>query len=553
MQPRPATWWPLGLYTVLSLLLFGLPVLRHFGSRAIASDPIDSSQFMWFFAWWPHALLHGLNPFVTHLMFVPDGFNLTWTTSMPGPSLLLAPVTLALGPAVTWNVIQLLSPALSGWTAFLLCRHITGDRRASLVAGYVFGFSPYMLIHLTGGPYLALVALLPVFVLLALRRLEGLDSPRRFVVLMTLALVAEFSISSEVLATATLFGAFALAIALMLYSRRRRDLLHLIALLAVAYAVLAVVVSPWLYYFFFGQHYPPGQTFFQADVTSFVIPPGLVAVSKFPHGIVNGLRGSNTESYLGFPLLLVLAFYGWECRRRRSTWLTLGVVAIAVLFSLGAFLLVHGHTTSIKGPWDLVSKLPVLRYAIPVRLIVFAFLPAAIGVALWLRGRGGRLRWALALAVVVSYVPPVTNAAWHFHISDPAFFASGEYHRYLSSSDNVLTVPVWGPNERWQADTKFAFRLSAGYAGNPFPPSYARYATWQTLLSGHLTADYAAQLRKFLTDKRVTAVVVDKRAFPAPWLTLFGSLGVRPSDTGGVLFYRLRSSPSAPLPAGTAR
>ena len=51
--------WPLGLYTVLSLVLFGLPVLGRLGSRIIASDAIDSSQFMWFFAWWPHALLHG--------------------------------------------------------------------------------------------------------------------------------------------------------------------------------------------------------------------------------------------------------------------------------------------------------------------------------------------------------------------------------------------------------------------------------------------------------------------------------------------------------------
>ncbi len=43
-------------------------------------------------------------------------------------------------------------------------------------------------------------------------------------------------------------------------------------------------------------------------------------------------------------------------------------------------------------------------------------------------------------------------------------------------------------------------------------------------------------------------IVVDKRAFPAPWLTLFGSLGVRPVDTGGVLVYRLRASDRAPLP-----
>ena len=51
----------------------------------------------------------------------------------------------------------------------------------------------------------------------------------------------------------------------------------------------------------------------------------------------------------------------------------------------------------------------------------------------------------------------------------------------------MLTVPAWGPNERWQADTGFRFKLADGYAGNPFPPSYTRYPTWNTLLTGQLT------------------------------------------------------------------
>lgn len=538
----------LAVYLLLSLLLFGIPVIAHPRGHIISSDELDSSQFMWFLSWWPHALLHGLNPFVTHLMFVPDGFNLTWATSMPGPSLLLAPITLAFGPALTWNVIQLLAPALSSWTAFLLCRHLTGNPRASLLAGYVFGFSPYMLVHLTGGPYLALVALLPVFVLLVLRQLEGRDSPRRFVVLMALALVAQFSISVEVLATATLFGGIALVLALLLFPARRRELWHVIGLLAAAFVVLAVLVSPWLYFFFFGRHYPPGATHFKANLASFVLPPGLVALAKSPHAIVGSFRGSITESYLGLPLVALLVTFAWELRRRRSTWLLLASAGAAMILSLGSTIAIRERSTGVRGPWYPLSHLPVLRYAIPVRLAVFALLPAAIAVALWLSGRGGRWRWALAGLVVASFFPAIGNRAWNVAIADPPFIASGQYRAFIGPHDNVLTVPVWGPNERWQADTKFAFALSAGYAGNPFPPAYARYPMWNTLLTGHLTPDYRAQLRRFLADKRVTVIVVDKRAFPAPWLTLFGSLGVRPVDTGGVLVYRLRASDRAPLP-----
>jgi hypothetical protein len=531
--------WPLGAYLLLSLLLFGLPVLGHLGSRIVASDALDSSQFMWFFAWWPHALLHGLNPFVTHAMFVPDGFNLAWSTAMPGPSVLLSPVTLAFGPAVTWNVIQLTAPALSGWTAFLLCRHITGELWPSLLGGYVFGFSPNMLICLTGGPYLALVALLPVFVLLVLRRLEGSLARRRFVMWMTLALTAQYLISSEVLATSTLFGAIALVLAYGLFAERRAALIDVAKLLLGAYAATVVLISPFLYFFLFGHHYPPGATNFSADVFFFAVPPKLVALTRHAPPFVH----SNTTTYLGLPLIALIGLFIWQERRRRTTWLLAVSLLLAALLSLGNYVHVRGQQTSIPGPWLLLHHLPVLRYAIPPRFALYVVFPAAVIVALWLSrasisDHNGIVRWAIALLAVAFIVPDVGSSAWDTHVRDPKFFSSGAYRSYLKPTDNVLTVPAWGPNERWQADTRFRFRLSAGYAGNPFPASYTRYPTWNTLLTGQLTPDYAGQLRRFVAAKRVTAIVVDA-SVPGPWTKLFSSLGVRPVATGGVLLYRL--------------
>ncbi len=535
--------WPLGLYTLLSLLLFGLPVLGHFGSRIVAADAIDSSAFMWFFAWWPHALLHGLNPFVTHAMFVPNGYNLSWSTTMPGPAILLSPVTLAFGPAVTWNVIQLLSPALSGWTAFLLCRQLGARTWPSLLGGYVFGFSPYMLVHLTGGPHLALVALLPVFVLLVLRRIDGSMQPRRFVITMTAALTAQYLVAGEVLATATLFGGIALILAYALYAEHRAALIDVTKLTVVAYAATVVLISPFLLFFFFGHQYPPGDTHFSADLAAFALPPSsLIALTRHQPAFV----GSIPETYLGLPLIILVGLFVWQERHSRRSWLIALTLLIAAAFSLGRHLNVRHQQTSIPMPWDLVAQLPVLRYAIPVRFALFVALPAALIVALWLSSsslRGSRQIGAAALAVLViaSIVPDVGSSAWNTHIADPAFFSSGSYRGYLKPSDNVLTIPVWGANERWQADTGFRFNLSAGYAGQQFPQEYARYPTWNTLLTGRLTPDYAAQLRRFVADKRVTAVVVDQTV-PGPWRTLFGSLGVKPVATGGVLLYRLRST-----------
>jgi hypothetical protein len=530
--------WPLALYAALSLLLFGVHIVGHLGSRIVASDAIDSSQFMWFFAWWPHALLHGLNPFVTHAIFYPEGFNLTWSTAMPGPSIVLAPLTVAFGPAVTWNVIQLASPALSAWTAYLLCEHVAGRRWPSLVGGYIFGFSPYMLTHLTGGPYLALAALLPLVVLLVLRRVQGTIRTRSFVIALALALTGQYLISGEVLATSTLFGAFALLLGYLLYTERRPAITQTAKLIVLAYAATAVLISPFLYFFFFGHQYPPGATGFEADLTSFVIPPKLVALG-------GGATGSNLESYVGVPLVVLIAVFLWRGRRERAPRLLGLCLLAAAIAALGSRLFVDGHKTGIWLPWDLFRHLPVLRYAITVRFAVFIILPAAVIVALWLAkpsrdesvaARTGR--WGLALLAVALIVPAVGNSAWKTAIADPPFFQHGAYRTYLSGRDHVLTVPAWGPNERWVADAGFPFALSNGYAGNPFPASYTRYPTFETLLSGRLTADYARQLRRFIAAKHVTAIVV-QQGYPGPWRTLFGTLGVRPVATGGVLVYRL--------------
>jgi len=381
-----------------------------------------------------------------------------------------------------------------------------------------------------------------VFVLLTLRRVEGSIAPRRFVLAMTAALTAQYLISSEVFLTSTLFGAVALVIAFVLFAERRTTLFGVGKLVVAAYAATAILISPFLYYFFFGHHYPPGATFFTADLTSYVIPPPLVALTRHQPAFA----GSNDETYLGLPLIILMCVFLWQQRRSRSAWLIMLSALTAGIFSLGGYLWVHGTLTSIPLPWKLFGQLPLLRYAITLRFAVFVVLPAAVIVAMWLsrgpiRGRAAVIRWGLVGLAIVFIVPDVGSSIWNTKIKDPAFFASGTYRAYLRPSDRVLTIPAWGPNDRWQADTGFRFKLADGYVGQGFPASVTRYPIWSTLLSGSLTQDYAGELRRFVTAKGVTAIVVDETV-PGPWRTLFSTLGLRPVSTGGVLFYRIRPS-----------
>ena len=89
----------LAIYLALALIIFG---------RGLARDPAgsfigltaDPSVYMWFLVWWPHAIAHGLNPFVTDVLWAPAGFNLTWTTGIPLAGLVAAPITARFGPVV---------------------------------------------------------------------------------------------------------------------------------------------------------------------------------------------------------------------------------------------------------------------------------------------------------------------------------------------------------------------------------------------------------------------------------------------------------------------
>ena len=265
-------------------------------------------------------------------------------------------------------------------------------------------------------------------------------------------------------------------------------------------------------------------------------------VTGYHGSISQGPLGSRTEAYLGVPLVLLICIFAWQHRRSRAAQVVVWSVVVAWIASLGGRLLITGTNTKIPLPLLPLLHLPVLRSTIPVRFALYYTLPAAVIVAMWLTARGGIRRWALFAAVVAFMAPNFGNAAWNTKIYDPPFIATGMYSTYLRASDRVLTVPPWGANERWQAETKFAFTLATGYAG-VMPHSYVKFRIWRSLFNAQFGPNPGPQLRRFVAAKGVTAVVVDEQyvglGFLHYWTTLFGTLGVRPLDVGGVLLYRL--------------
>ena len=542
------------MYAGVSVALFGLPVLRDplhtYLGTGVASVPgyTDPSFYMWSFVWWPHAIANGLNPLFSHVAWAPDGFSLASAQTAPGLSLLLSPVTKASGPVATYNVVMLLAPALSAWTAYLLCSRLTRSFWPSVAGGYFFGFSSYELAQLTDHPNLALTFLVPLAIYLVVRRLEGSLSPRAFVILLAVLLVLQFSISPEILITMTLFGVLIGVVAVWRYGRDpssdvRARALGLFRSVAGAYAITFAVVAPYLV--FAVTHLPQlpqGWTFgYKTDLANIFLPTRLHRVGGSFLGDVSDRFAPVDESaaYMGSLVVLVILFLLGRSQallHRLLKW-TFG---ISVLASLGPTLSIVG-TRLIVLPWFFLAFLPVLKMALPARFILYAWLTITVMISLWLIQPSKRTwaRWALVVTSALLLLPNASIPYWHNRLPVPRFFAEGTYRSYVRQGENILIFPYAGNgfSMAWQAQSGMWFSMPEGRLC-PMPPGFQTWPIIRTFFGGPLRPTYKHELLEFLAAKDVSKIVV-VRATPGVWRKLFGALGVEPREVSDVLIYNV--------------
>lgn len=215
----------LGLFA-LGAIVMQRHAVANLGTTTSGSGLGDSTQFMWAMWWWPHAILHGINPFVTNAIWVPDAYNLGSVTSTPLPALVLAPLTALAGPVhgpiVSYNVANLLAPTIGAWFAYRLCLYLTRAPAASILGGWLYGFSSYGLAPLQGHLQFVFTFAAPAIVLLTLQLHRGDISRSRFVLLSALTLACQALCGTEILFTASLMGVVTLPVAFCCVPREGR-------------------------------------------------------------------------------------------------------------------------------------------------------------------------------------------------------------------------------------------------------------------------------------------------------------------------------------------
>ncbi len=544
-------------YILLSALIFGRKALGDIDHTVVGfgqSPPYygrDQSAYVWFLAWGAHAAFHLQNPFLTREIYAPGGYNLAWAASILGPALLFAPLTEVWGPIVTYDVLAILAPAGAAWGAYLLCRDLTTRRSSAVAGGLLFGFGTYEAAETINHLNLALVGLLPVAALLALRRARGRISRWKFVVGLGVVLGCQLWISSETFASGVVFGALALAIGSATREGAQRAAVLRTALEGGAALVLAAVIgAPYLWYALSAANPLSHQTGVEAgaDIANFVFP----TVVTWLHPWSTKLHGNLTEllSYMGPILLVVLIVFFVEFRRRRLARLLGAFMIAGLILTLGGKFIVGGERTGIWLPWSVLGELPLITHADPVRFVVYLWLAAAICIALWLDRSNARWsRWLAVVLVAVSLVPNLDAGLWGTPVDRPPLLFSRALTRYVPRGSTVLALPFGseGDSMFWQVEAHFEFRLAGGYVSLAVPREYAGLTIIRELHGRPPGPGLKRRLCGFLALTH-TSVVLLRLHTRGDWPAILRPLHEPPLRRGGFAIYDVDRSACATRP-----
>ena len=552
--PRPALLGAAAflVYLVLAILQWGLPVMTHFSTRYLTRFRADPDFYRWALAWTPWALLHGHDPLYSHYVFAPGGIDLTWSALIPGPAIVMWPITHLFGSVASSNTLKLLSFSLAGWGAYLVCHRLTKAFWPSLLGGYLFGFSTYM-VGQGGHLNLILIFPIPLLVYLAIRHVEGSMGTPTFIALTALGLLGLFSISTELFGTTVLFGGIAYLLALIFAGKDRIRVVKTALFTAVAYVIVGAAI--FVPYLLPAIRNTPDETLHplaraSADLLGFVVPRPDILIRFRPLAHISNRFSANLyedASYIGIALVLMLIGFGITERRRRGTWALLLFVLIVSILSLGPVLHIEGRLL-FQMPGALVAKIPLLKNATAQRWPMYSSLAIGVIAAIWVaRGdeRFGWIRWMLVIIGALMLLPHNPPDAGYPYDRTPTFFTQGTYRTVLHPDDNVLLiVGSRGEEMLWQSEADFAFKMPQGYTG-PLPPALRNEQLFRGLaVEGTLVViPTPEELQKWMTTQQVTAVVMVDTAAERYGLIL-RQAGLKPVYRGGgVSVWRMPEGP----------
>ena len=559
----------------------------------------DMTQMTWYLAWTPHALAHANNPFFTTTLNYPDGVNLAQNTSAPLLGLVTAPLTLAVNPVASLNLLLWLAFPLSATAMYVVARRLGAWPPAAFLAGALYGFSPHVVNQSFNHLNLAFVPL-PPLMLLALYETLRPDNPRvlRWGLALAGLSLAQFFISAEIAATTALTGLLATVLLGGSHPRQVVPAIRRSALaLAVAFAIMAAFVAYPAWFLLHGLNRYEGPAYgdgISADLLGTIVPTdnlrfhSAAAVAR-GHALANGNVPEN-GSYLGLALIALLVVLVATCWSVRWIRLSAAMVVLLTVLSWGRVVIIDNEPSGFTMPFAL-GDVPLIDNAMPIRLSLQVSIFAAVIVAVGLTEVRRRLRAvddadvgrarravrvglagaaaALVVASVVTLVP-----RWPFPTDPtdvPTYFSTSAVEHIPQDSVVLMTPYPWVADVRpqlWQATSGIRYRLLGGYVLTPDADGHAtnfpavhrprRVMTYLTAMSTggpgfpegrpvpELKPRLVCEFQTFILTNHVTTVLASPSvSHPEELRQLYVSaLGPPSESVGGIdAWYRIEREP----------
>ena len=282
----------------------------------------DAWQSYWYI-WWTKeffSLEGGINPLFTDFIFYPTGTSLSFE-SMYNRLLgsLLWPI---FGGVATYNLLYLSTYVLSAFGAYLLVLHLTGNRKAGVVAGVVYGFSVVHVLHIQ---HLNVITIqwLPFLVLWLLKALDA-PTVKNAVICAVFYLLVLLSSGYYAVAGAILLALVLLWEGKLVFTRKFLKFL-------IVFSVSSIILSlPFVWVHrteaISGDEFVSisgVSRYFSADVVPFVTPPRAHPIfGEYVTPVYSKLLTHFTEweAYLGLlPVVLaILGVFAGKARRLSS-------------------------------------------------------------------------------------------------------------------------------------------------------------------------------------------------------------------------------------------
>lgn len=475
----------LALFAAVAVLVTW-PAVLHLG-RAIPGAPTsDAYDHYWGYWWFASSLADGRLPLRTDVSHWPEG-GLLWFVDPVG-ALLSLPFQVLGGVAVGYTAAVLLQLWGGMAAAYALAWSHVRERGPAVLAGVIFGASPYALSLVYSGTveYLNL-APLPLFWLFLSRALR--DGGRRDEVLAA-AMWAWATLGNFYYAA---FCGLLFGLGLLVERKQGLPLLERAASVLLAFGLMAgpiLAVAGWTLSSpdaVVERESAPGWSYRSlpaTDLFTFLHPGDYY----FPDNRKMGNHGIIHVNYLGWVATLAALVGAWRVPALRLP------LAAAMVFALGPTLAVNGAPVFVgRNPVPLPDTLlylpgsPFRLVHHPYRLVTLPMLFGALAAARALAGRP-RLAVGLAAAVLVETLG-VSPAAWPMPTSSVEV---PDVHRALADDDTVEAVwdfpPDYHEGNRWYQALATAHGKRIPYGVNQFLP--------KAFASNHLVRTLMQCLRK---------------------------------------------------------